>query len=361
MRAPFRRAIPVLSFVTCILCAARGESALVINLNPAAGISQNAIDGFQAAANYWQSVFMDDITVNLDVDFTSLDPGILGQTSSTDQVVTASSYLNALSSDASSADDAMAVAHLPSLTNGTYLAFQTQVSTESGSTTVSLDNNTNGQNANNNAYLDITTANAKAVGLFTGSSTAADGSITFSSDFSWDFNPSDGITAGQFDFIAVATHEIGHALGFISGVDIVDYAIGAHLNLDQYAVFSGLDMFRYSSNNGILDLAAGTNSYFSIDSGQTNLGLFSTGPNYGDGFQASHWKDNLGLGIMDPTLAPGEHGQATELDLRAFDVIGWDRVFANEPLPEPSSFMLLGLCGLAFGVRARRKKSQVAA
>lgn len=49
-----------------------------------------------------------------------------------------------------------------------------------------------------------------------------DGSITFNSKRTFDFDPSNGITAGQFDFVGTATHEIGHVLGFISGVDILD-------------------------------------------------------------------------------------------------------------------------------------------
>jgi hypothetical protein len=30
---------------------------------------------------------------------------------------------------------------------------------------------------------------------------------------------------------------------------------------------------------------------------------------------ASHWKDNLGLGIMDPTLAPGELAKVPDIKL----------------------------------------------
>ena len=44
----------------------------------------------------------------------------------------------------------------------------------------------------------------------------------------------------------------------------------------------------------------------------------------GDGQQASHWKDNLGIGLMDPTAGSGEYADITDLDVMAFDVIGWD-------------------------------------
>ena len=33
---------------------------------------------------------------------------------------------------------------------------------------------------------------------------------------------------------------------------------------------------------------------------------FSNGKNYGDGRQASHWKDSSGIGIMAPTASTGE-------------------------------------------------------
>jgi len=261
--------------------------------------------------------------------------------------------MNALVSDATSASDQSAVSHLPALNFGTYLSFLTQKNTEGGSTAVSLDNDTflNGASSNNNAYLDITTANAKALGWVAPDAAAEDAAITFSSAFSWDFDSSDGVGAGLQDFVGVAIHEIGHALGFVSGVDTVDYCITNRINLDPYAVYSVLDLYRYSAA-GTHNLAAGANSYFSLDGGVTSLGGFSTGVYNGDGRQASHWKDNLGLGIMDPTANPaGQINMPSELDLLVFDVIGWDRV---SPVPEPGgAFGMLGL--FASGLLLRRR------
>ena len=125
-------------------------------------------------------------------------------------------------------------------------------------------------------------------------------------------------------------------LGFTSGVDLVDAHHGTSpgaginaVNLDGFAIFDSLDMFRYSSA-GQLNFAFGGNPYFSIDGGTTNLGGFSTGRAQGDGQQASHWKDGLGLGIMDPTANPaGNVNNPTNLDLMAFDIIGWDTLVDN--------------------------------
>lgn len=323
-----------------------------IVLNPTGGMDDRAQAGFRRAADYWQSQFSDKVTVNLTIGFTALDPGILGQASSTRIFPTVASVINALAFDAS-ASGQIAVAYLPPLTFGDSLSFLTQKNTEGGSIAVSLDNDTflNGASSNNNAYLAITTANAKALGWSAANPAAEDASITFSSAFSWDFDSSDGVGVGLQDFVGVAIHEIGHALGFVSGVDTVDYAITHPSDLDPYAIYSVMDLFRYSAA-GTLNLAAGTNSYFSLDGGVTSLGGFSTGVYNGDGRQASHWKDNLGLGIMDPTANPaGQINTPSELDLLVFDVIGWDRI---SPVPEPGSvFGLMALLGSSLLLRRR--------
>ncbi|MEQ9001241.1 MAG: NF038122 family metalloprotease [Coleofasciculus sp. B1-GNL1-01] len=300
---------------------ATAAQALQFNFSPSSGTSQQAIDGFTAAGDFWSDQFTDDITVNIDIGFESLGSGILGQASSNTVGSRYSTVRNALSNDRLSTDDNTAVANLQ---KGSFLDFLT---TDPFSGKTIRDNNFTA----NNYYLDINRANAKALGLLSGNHSSTDATIKFNSDFNFDFNPSNGISNNAVDFMGVAVHEIGHALGFVSGVDIVDYysedGPGAPLSLDRYRIFSPLDLFRYSENSanqGILDLAAGSKAYFSIDGGDTNLGLFSTGSYNGDGRQASHWKDNRSLGIMDPTAARGELLSISDLDLQAFDVIGWN-------------------------------------
>lgn len=119
-------------------------------------------------------------------------------------------------------------------------------------------------------------------------------------------------------------------------------------DLNGEEVHSILDLYRYSGADQ-LDYSTGGNPYFSIDAGDTNLATFSTGVANGDGRQASHWKDNFGIGIMDPTAnPPGNVNTLSALDLVAFDVIGYELV------PEPTS-ALLGAIGLMFIVSRRRK------
>ena len=261
-----------------------------------------------------------------------------------------SNVMGALASDATSANDMLAISSFPTLSALGNLSFLTQRNTEGGSKLVSLDNDDIGTAANNNQFLSLTSANARALGWDPGNTTYTDATISFSSSFAWDFDPSDGVGAGLQDFVGVTIHEMGHALGFVSGVDDVDYYITNPLDIDPYAVFGTLDLFRYSAP-GTLDLGVGDASYFSLDGGVTSLGSFSTGSlaNGGDGRQASHWKDNLGLGIMDPTANPaGQVNTPTTLDLTAFDAIGWNLV------PEPSAAML-AIAGAVIGLSRRRR------
>lgn len=331
--------------------------ALIIQLNAAPGMDANALSGFQMAANYWQARLTDSVQVNINIGFQALAPNVLGQAGSAQVVVSAANYFSALGTDATTSYDTLAVGNLPSLSVNGGLSFLTQTNTEGGSLTVSLDNDDSG----NNSYLALNTANAKALGLYAG--TGADAAITFSSLFPWDFNPTDGngVGAGLQDFVGVAIHEMGHALGFTSGIDTIELAIDGipgedppfdvPFDLEDYAIYSSLDMFRYSAP-GQLNLALGGNPYFSLDGGATNLGGFSTGSTYGDGQQASHWKDNLGLGIMDPTAQPaGQANIPTNLDLVAIDVIGWN---VNYNVPEPSSLFVAALGSLMLLGRRRR-------
>jgi len=304
-------------------------SNLTFTLNNTGGVEAGtqAEAGFLAAAALFSSFFTDDIDIRLDVGFAALGGNILGQAGSQRVTIAYEDYRDALIADGTSPDDATAIANLEL---GATLDFATQDSTR----TYILDDD----GSANNTFLRINVATALAVGLTTDANgdaiddgVSAFANITFNSDFNFDFDPTDGIDAGSIDFVGVAFHEIGHSLGFTSGVDIVDN--NPNTDLNGFAIFNQLDIFRYSDRSqdafgaGTRDLGYGGETYFSIDGGATNIGLFSTGRNFGDGQQASHWKDGLGLGILDPTAAPrGQVNIITELDLRAFDVIGFDRV-----------------------------------
>ncbi|MCA9261171.1 MAG: NF038122 family metalloprotease [Planctomycetales bacterium] len=236
-----------------------------------------------------------------------------------------------------------------------------------------------------NSVLKVSRANSKALGLPVTEDGAPDIRLIINDEAlpSFDYVRADGVSDGKFDFQAIAAHELGHGMGFVSGVDDVDYAgIGGDpvspapdnpLDLSGMAVFSVLDLFRTNvvtrdpgiefgqpeEGGFVLDWRFGPppgpffKPFFSLDPvsfDPPEKVAFSTGAENGDGAQASHWED-APLGLMVPDLSPGVILDLSDLDVTAFDVIGWDIV----PVPEPNGFLIavLGLGGLS-AVRRRR-------
>lgn len=384
------------------LATSGGANAATIVLVDQGGVAGSpAAKGFAIAAAYWGSVLSNNITIRLGVGFAPLPTGVIGSTRSYGQDYSVANWeagVNATKSN--STTDAGIV--LPTLTNGA-AAFITNGPNvgqlDINTNTLRYDNQTTGADAINNTTLYLNTANVKAIGgtaNYDASNTRQlDGNVQFSSTFGFDFNPTDGITANTFDFIGVAIH----ALGFVSGVDTLDYyggsnggsiASGNTYNFDQTSIFSALDMFRYSNDptnlvagtQSVLDLSVGGTKFFSVDGGLTALAgnTFSTGSYNGDGNQASHWKDATGanacgpqLGIMDPTFCYGQRGEITALDLAAFDAIGYNvsarganylvntaqiynQFVAAVPEPATCSMMVMGFA-LVGGAMRRRKVS----
>jgi hypothetical protein len=341
------------SFISLAVLTAlsTGVSALSFNLTFTPTSTAQDIAGFQAAADFWSSQFTDNITVNLNVGTAALGSGILAQAGSSSQSFTYTNFRNMLNADATSISDNAALSSLAVTSSFGMLLNRTSNNPNgSGSATAYLDVDGDA----NNTTVNMTTANAKALGMsFTPPS--SDASITFANAFSWDYDSSNGISSGTYDFVGIAIHEIGHSLGFTSGVDILDSnspPVNGPFSDNQFTFVTPLDLFRYSAAStaqGVIDWTASTtNKYFSLDNGTTALASFSTGSNFGDGRQASHWKDNLGIGAMDPTIGTGEMVSVTANDLLAFDVIGWNLV------PEPST-VLLSSFGLLFVMSRRRR------
>ena len=348
------RCLMTASIAIAALIPMTSAQALKINLFNTGGVEQgtDAYTGFAAAAWYWESVFTDDVVMNIDVGFYSAGfaPTTLGDAYSNWGYATAGAWRGAVAADASTPLDAITANHLP--------AFDAP-------------------------YVKLNTALQKALGLYSGSETDSDAMIRFNSARPFDFDTRDGFATISSDFLAVAIHEIGHALGFTSDV----WPGGSNLDIP-----ANTDMFRYK--DGAWDLSWGGDPYFSIDGGATQMfgrSGFSSGA---DGFQTSHWKDGRRIhdgvsctvllepqiGILDPTGGLCQEGIVTAQDLALFDAIGWNLNFdilsnpgyamktsdimrnylvATGAVPEPATWgmMILGFAMAGAGLRARRKVS----
>lgn len=319
-----------------LLIAPTQVSALDIVIDPSAALSGNApaLAAFNRAAEQWEAVFTDDILVTVTGDLSSFGSGSENVIGSTGSFFLQDAHDNIVGQiQAEGAATNPILNFLP-----TSAQFNANLSPGD-----SITGNITG-----------TKANLKALGYggLDGIFGVSDGTISFNSDFTFDYDNSDGITGGTMDFETVALHEIGHLLGFTSVVDQFDGATGS-------ANLMVLDLFRFDSANLPTTTAEFTSFSRELSPGTaasfTDLNTtveMSTGRTEGDGNQASHWKDNLGLGIMDPTLAFGELVPIGANDILAFDLIGWDIAV---PVPEPTSSLLL-LGAAAAGIMLRRRK-----
>ncbi|CAN7429271.1 NF038122 family metalloprotease [Pseudoduganella sp. LjRoot289] len=347
--------------VAAAFAAPAGQAAPVFNFQFTPGTSAQAQQGFIDAAARWSATLTDNITVNLTVGTQALGGGILGQAASAQHHHAYASYRSALDADRTSPLDNTAVAHLPATTFGMLINHTANNPNGASSATPYLDNN----GSSNNTTVFISNAQAKALAMpvteqaLPGCIGNCDGFIQFNSNLAFDFNSGDGIGATQYDFVGMAAHEIGHTLGFISGVDVLDFNAPPNngpFNDDEFTYVSGLDLYRYSplsAASGAIDWTADARAkYFSIDGGTTLGPQFSTGPTFGDGRQASHWKDLMMLGLMDPTAALGELLPLTANDRMAMDAIG----YSLAPVPEASQAAMYGaalLMALAWGGRRK--------
>jgi len=315
----------------------------------ATAMSGEQFSAFQSAAAYWQSRLTDNVTVYISIGFDNLGASTLGTTTWAQREVGYGDLRGLLAADATSAVDASAVAHLQPGASLSFVATQPGLSTR-------LDDD----GSVNNSLLKLTTANAKALGLGAVTSAAnPDATIRFANSYadSFVYSRAQALPYDKIDFVTLAEHEIGHALGFVSGVDSIDGCIaqaaqcGAGGGLEGRAWYYALDLFRYSAA-GTLDVSVNhdVRPYLSVDSGATAVQAFATGRNHGDGTQASHFSDGSGT-LMGPYVPYGQAYDATSRDLLALDAIGWN----VSAVPEPQTWaLLIGGLGVVGWARRRR-------
>jgi hypothetical protein len=303
-----------------------------ITAEPGIAANQAAMDALARATARWSAVLGNPVTIRMHVDSAALGPLILGQASST---ILYGGYDEVRDMLAGAAEPSKPheVALLPRLPNWSQLS----VRLPSG---FALDGN-----------ACLTLADYHAMG-YAGFEEYYDVDITFSDAFPFDYDPRNGVDWNKIDFEGVALHEIGHALGFDSQVDYVDHVASQGQTAGDVWV-SAMDMFRFRT----ADVSAGmdfTNTPRMLSPGGAQSLFYgdgwaalSTGAYTGDGNQASHWEDDLGIGVMDPTFAYGETGRITATDLAALDVLGWNVT------PEPATLGLLGIG--AIGLLGRRR------
>jgi hypothetical protein len=308
------------------------SAGLQIVLHATSQLNQNltAKNAFIVAANHWEGIISTPITIIVDVDFGTtffgdeFDDDVLGATGTEEDTHPFAEARARLLANSPTAAEAQLYNALPAGPG-----VPTQLSSNAfSSLTVRLSR----ANARALGFVnDIVDPNAVPLG-------GGDAGIGFNSGFPFDFNPNNGIDFDKIDFDSVATHEIGHALGFLSESGGIVYAPPSIWDLFRFRPGASLGTFATAPR---IMTSGGTQVYFN---GQTNtfgsqeLRLSTGGPSgsAGDGNQSSHWKDDdltgQYIGIMDPNIGNGESSPITTNDVNALDSFGYS---VGSPAPPP--------------------------
>ena len=265
-----------------------------LNLTFDATVNATQQTALQAIANFFNAHFTDPVTTDIAVSFAALGPGGLGASSYSLVTHSFTDITNALANDATSAADASSVANLPGADpiTGTH-------------------------------SWTMTPAEEMALGLIADNGTANDGSVRFSNSQTFDYDRTDGITAGAYDFWGVVAHEFTEIMGRELN------AIGN--NVASGPGYHPLDLFKFSAANTAEFV--GTNAgYFSVDGGTTKLVDFNTSVNgdFGD------WAGTAGNNSFLAFSPSGVFNLMSLADLSAMDVIGWE---VTESAPTVTAFL----------------------
>ncbi len=269
-----------------------------------------ATAALDAAAAYLETLFVDPITVTIDVSFADLGSEILGSTSNNyTGSSTWSSVRAGLIADMDE-NDAIQI----SLPAGEAIP----VRYDGTSDTITNEDRVFFSRANFNAAI--------------GSQDGTAATMQFNNTFPWDYDPSDGVGT-SICFQSVVLHEIGHVLGFTSGADFRTEDIEA------------LDLYRFQRTDGNHDYNPDTEAEFqttarlvdnNVPDDDHNSDLIAAEYRMADGDpdQASHFRQGSVDGIMQPPIGAGTTFYPNfyrAADIAMLDAIGWH----YPPIPPP--------------------------
>lgn len=286
---------------------------IVFNLD--GSVPPLAVTAFGQVEAYIESIWGDPITFTVNVNFANLGGGVIGATNSfyveRTYPVARDGLINGQDLDDTLQD------FLP------------------GGATIPVRYNFAGAATNEDRVFVTVANNRAAIGPVGGLAA----SMTFNSTFNFDFDPSNGITGGTTDFQSVAIHEVGHAMGFTSGVDfrtndieLIDFyrfrrTAENPSNTTEFQTFARLAHFDMPNDDHNSDIVT---AEYRMSDGSPN--------------QASHFREGVDA-IMDPTLAANQTFYPNFYriaDRNMFDAIGWDfpasPADVTPPQPEPMTF-----------------------
>lgn len=280
--------------------ARAGQFTVIYNLD--ASVPANAVNSFALAKAYLESKFSNPVIVIVTVSFAPLGSGVIG--------ATGSSFASQQNYPDSRAG----------LVNGMDSTDNIQTWLPLGPTCPVRLNGASATVSNWNS-INWTTANFKAS---LGYLSTTDGAMTYNSQFSFDFDPSNGVSG--LSLVDTIVHETGHALGFVSAGD------------DFVPAITPLDLYRFQFSDGCCDYNPDSQAEFQT----TTRTVSYNSPNddaisdfitveyrMSDGtpYQASHFREQSpSIGIMDPAMSSGSTNYPNyfkQSDLDAFDAIGW--------------------------------------